>query len=133
MVLKRSLVYRLSALLLIILLFVFYSNYTDFRDFVNSEYMKFKEFLFLLNNVKGNKKPPLDEAVIRDIVKKLNLEIRRISVVSGGYEIEIKEVKGYLLPRLIKELEKYGRIKELEAIDNTGEGRFFLKLRITQS
>ena len=133
MVLKRSWAYLLSGVLLIVLFLVFFSDYKDLRNFVNLQYLKFKEFVFLLNNLERKKKLPLTEVAIRSVLERHGLELKRISEITNGYEVEIKEVKANVLPRLIKDLENYGVISELEAVDNTGKGKFYLKLRITRS
>ncbi len=133
MVLKRTWAYTLASFLLLILSVVFYLDFKELRDFTNAEYSEFKEFVFLLNNVEKRKKLPLTEASIRSVLERYTLELKRISEITNGYEVEVKEVKANILPRIIKDLENYGRIKELEAVDNTGKGRFYLKLKITRS
>ncbi len=133
MVLKRSWAYLFSGVLLVVLVFVFFSDYKELRNFVNVQYLKFKEFFFLLNNLERKKKLPLTEVAIRNVLERHGLELKRISEITNGYEVEIKEVRANVLPRLIKDLENYGVIFELEAVDNTGKGKFYLKLRITRS
>ncbi len=133
MVLKRSWAYLFSGVLLVVLVFVFFSDYKELRNFVNVQYLKFKEFVFLLNNLERKKKLPLTEVAIRNVLERHGLELKRISEITNGYEVEIKEVRANVLPRLIKDLENYGVIFELEAVDNTGKGKFYLKLRITRS
>ena len=133
MVLKRSWAYLFSGVLLVVLVFVFFSDYKELRNFVNVQYLKFKEFFFLLNNLERKKKLPLTEVAIRNVLERHGLELKRISEITNGYEVEIKEVRANVLPRLIKDLENYGVISELEAVDNTGKGKFYLKLRITRS
>lgn len=133
MVLKRNWAYLVSLALLIVLFAVFFSDYNELRTFINSQYLRFKEFVFLLNNVERTKKLPLTEEAIRRILERYGLELKRISEITNGYEVEVKEVRAELLPKLIKELEKYGNLSEFKAVDNTGEGRFFLKFRITHA
>ncbi len=133
MVLKRIWAYTLAGVLLLILSVVFFMDYRELRDFINTEHAKFKEFVFLLNNVERKKKLPLTESAIRNVLERYGLELKRISEITNGYEVEVKEAEANILPRIIKDLENYGRIIELEAVDNTGTGRFFLRLKITRS
>ncbi|WP_461829644.1 hypothetical protein [Aquifex sp.] len=133
MVLKRGWAYFLAGVVLLILFFIFFLDYSSFRNFVNVQHMKFKEFVFLLNSVERRKKLPLTESSLRMLLNRYRLDLKGISEITNGYQIEIKEIDGRLLPRLIGELENYGRITEIEAIDNTGRGRFYLRLKITRS
>lgn len=133
MVLKRKWAYILTGLILLILFYIFFLDYSSLKNFVNVQHMKFKEFVFLLNNVERKKRLPLTESSLRMVLNRYRLDLKGITEITNGYQIEIKEVDGKLLPRLIGELENYGKVTEIEAVDNTGRGRFYLKLKIIRS
>ena len=133
MVLRKSLAYFISSLILLILFFLFFTDYKDLRNFINVQYLKFKEFVFLLNNAERKRKLPLTETAVRSVLERYGLELKRISEITNGYEVEVKEVSAKLLPRIIKELENYGTLNEFEAVDNTGKGKFFLRFKIIRS
>ena len=133
MVLRKYIAVILSIVILSVLAYVFIEDFNEFKNFINREHIRFKEFVFLLENVKREEKLPLTESTLRGIIGRYGLEIKRIFSTENGYVVEVKEVEAGVLPKLIKELEKYGKISEFEAVDNTGKGKFFLKLKITRS
>jgi len=126
---NRKLVYGFSALILFIYSYAFVNDFSELKNFLNNQYLKFKEFLFFLNNAENRKRGTLNEDVIREITR--NLELVSIRYEYGKYEVKLRKVNALELVNLLKELENYGKVEKLEAVDNTGKGIFDVKLIVS--
>jgi len=90
----------------------------------------FKEFLYLLKNSPSYSGRYLDEKLIRELVNRYHLKLRGISKLQNRYLIEIEEIPPSKFVRFLSNLEKYGNVVSFEAVDNTGKGKFYLKLEV---
>ncbi|AAC07404.1 hypothetical protein [Aquifex aeolicus] len=126
---NRKVVYALSALLLFVYSYAFISDFSEFKNFLNIQYLKFKEFLFLLNNAEEKRRGTLNEDVLRQLTE--NLELVSIRYEYGKYEVKLRKVNAVELVSLLKELENYGKVEKLEAVDNTGRGIFDVKFIVS--
>ncbi len=124
----RKIYYLFSFALVSFYCIFFLQEFQDFKNFVNSQYVKFKNFVFLLENVKPTRKRYIDEKTIRRIASAYGLEVKEISKTENGYLIYIKNLNAFILPKLLREFEKYSEIESFEAVDNTGKGIFDFKI-----
>ncbi|RUM30454.1 MAG: hypothetical protein DSY32_02220 [Aquifex sp.] len=126
---NRKLVYLLSTLLLFVCFYVFISDFSEFKNFLNDRYLRFKNFLFLLNNTESKKRGNLNEEILRELTK--SLELVSINYEYGKYEVKLRKVNAIELVNLLRELENYGKVEKLEAIDNSGRGIFDVRLIVS--
>jgi len=103
-------------------------DFIDFRNFLNTQYVKFKDFVFLLENTEYKETRPLNEKLIRNLAQKYSINLKEISYREGRYVISLREVDGRALVLFIRDLEQNGVLESLEAVDNTGKGKFDIKI-----
>jgi hypothetical protein len=128
-ILRRSHIYTLAMLLVFIYTYLLSSDISSLRELLNREYLKHKEFMFMLNNLEL-REDTLNEKLIRSIAMSMGLEIKSISETPSGIEVVLPQVRASLLPQLLFQIERYGRIKSLSSEDNTGKGIFEVRLVI---
>ncbi len=122
--------------LLMVLIFLsgyiyIYSEYSNFRDKVNRELSRYKEIKFLLNNFKESKKTDIDEVFINQFFKNKGIEIKSISRVEDTFLITINTIDLVRLTDIIYSIERQGiEILQISAVDNTGKGRYEVKIKI---
>lgn len=128
MILSKKVIYTLVLLLFTFYLYTFLVDFIDFRNFLNTQYVKFKDFVFLLENTEYRETRPLNEKLIRNLAQKYSINLKEISYREGRYVISLREVDGRALVLFIRDLEQNGVLESLEAVDNTGKGKFDIKI-----
>ncbi|HIQ48737.1 MAG TPA: hypothetical protein EYH58_03770 [Aquifex aeolicus] len=128
MILSKKVIYTLVLLLFTFYLYTFLVDFIDFRNFLNTQYVKFKDFVFLLENTEYKETRPLNEKLIRNLAQKYSINLKEISYREGRYVISLREVDGRALVLFIRDLEQNGVLESLEAVDNTGKGKFDIKI-----
>ena len=122
---RRSL--TLISLLLSLMFSVYgYVKVSEIRNRVVREYMRHKEFLFLLRNTEPFR--TASEGELRDVLNGLGASVEKIETVGDGIEVVIREVSWRKLPIIIKRVEERFRIVFFEAVDNTGKGLFRVRV-----
>jgi len=127
-ILSKKVIYTLVLLLFTFYLYTFLVDFIDFRNFLNTQYVKFKDFVFLLENTEYKETRPLNEKLIRNLAQKYSINLKEISYREGRYVISLREVDGRALVLFIRDLEQNGVLESLEAVDNTGKGKFDIKI-----
>ncbi|MDQ7038618.1 MAG: hypothetical protein Q9N26_05415 [Aquificota bacterium] len=114
--------------LLIGSIFLVYGTYrvSETKERILREYMRHKEFLYLIGGVERKRRA--DEASVRNLLEDFGVEPERISMTDLGVEVVVKELDWRLFPELIKRVEERFQIISLEAVDNTGRGRFRVRM-----
>lgn len=130
MILSKKVIYTLVLLLFTFYLYTFLVDFIDFRNFLNTQYVKFKDFVFLLENTEYKETRPLNEKLIRNLAQKYSINLKEISYREGRYVISLREVDGRALVLFIRDLEQNGVLESLEAVDNTGKGKFDIKITL---
>jgi len=129
-ILSRKIIYTLILSLFTFCLYTFMVDFNDFRNFLNNQYVKFKDFVFLLENTEYRETRPLNEELIRNLAQKYGLNLKEINYRQGKYVISLREVDGRALVLFIRDLEQNGVLESLEAVDNTGKGKFDTKITL---
>ncbi|NPB08481.1 MAG: hypothetical protein GXN96_06085 [Aquificae bacterium] len=130
MILSRKLIYLSVLLLFLVYGSLTLSDFGELRNFLNAQYMKFKEFLLLLESVSAEKKERISERAIRELLARYGLEVKEIVYQDGAYRIEVRRVPASLLVDILKYLQDRGRVEEFVAVDNTGRGLFDLTITV---
>ncbi|NPA32765.1 MAG: hypothetical protein GXO04_03970 [Aquificae bacterium] len=130
MMLPRPLIYALALLLFSFYAYVFFLRYNELRNYVNNQYLSFKDFVFELENTQAGQKVRLTEDFIRSVARRLGIELKEITYEEGKFRIRARGVEPDALVLLVHELEKGGRLLELKAVDNTGRGRFDVSITV---
>ncbi|HIP42942.1 MAG TPA: hypothetical protein EYG91_03375 [Aquifex aeolicus] len=130
MILSRKVIYTLVLLLFTFYLYTFTVDFNNFRNFLNNQYVKFKGFVFLLENTEYRKMKSLNEELIRNLAQKYGLNLKEINYREGKYVIFLRETDGRVLVLFISDLEQNGVLESLEAVDNTGKGKFDTKITL---
>jgi len=114
--------------LLVVSLFLVYGTYrvSETKERVLREYMRHKEFLYLIG--RAEKRRRADEVSLRRLLKDFGIEPERVSVTDLGLEVVIGELSWRLFPELVRRIEERFQIVSLEAVDNTGRGRFRVRM-----
>jgi len=128
----------LSKRLLIILfigIFIFSVYYLSKNYFINlnniyNSHNQFKEFLYLLINTPKYENIYLNETLLKKLASQYHLKIKSLTKLENRYVLEIEQINHSKFIRFLATLEKYGDIKAFEAVDNTGKGKFYLKIEI---
>jgi hypothetical protein len=112
---------------LMALLFAVYGSIrvSEVRDLVLREYLRHKEFLYLKGKV--SEKERAGEGSVRKVLEEMGLEPERVSVSELGVEV-VMDLSWRVLPELVRRLEERFHLVSLEAVDNTGKGRFRVRL-----
>ena len=112
------------------LLFLVYGSLrvSEVRDEVIREYLRHKEFLSLTSKVEI--KDRADEAGVRETLEGIGIRPERVVSTDQGIEVVVGEVSWRDLPRLVKVVEDRFDLVTLEAVDNTGKGRFRVRIVI---
>ncbi len=110
------------------LLFLVYGSLrvSDVREEVIREYLRHKEFLSLISKVEVKNRA--DEASVRRTLEDLGIRPERVASTDQGVEVVVGEVSWRDLPRLVKVIEDRFDLVTLEAVDNTGRGRFRVRV-----
>ncbi len=125
--LKKRHLYGFFLLLSLLYIYLLSAKAGYLKELLNREYLRHKEFLFMLNNIDAEVRS-LDERAVREIIEGLGIEIKSISETPSGIEVTLPEVRASLLPRLIFKLEEIGKVVSLSSEDNTGKGKFNVRL-----
>jgi len=127
-ILSRRVVYALVTLLLLLYSFNSLNTVSELKKLLNGQYLSYKQFLVELSGAR--ERPRLDEGFIRELSARLGLSFDELSFKDGVYALKAREVPGVLLVELLYELERAGKVEELEAVDNTGKGVFTVEIRV---
>ncbi len=124
----RRLVY--IALFSLALLFVAYTlpSIGEMRSLLVREYFEHKEFLFNLKTAGLSPKAVADEATLRELFRKLNIEPESLYTGDSGIEVSLRELSWRKIPLLIKAIEDRFTLVSFSAVDNTGKGVFEVRL-----
>jgi len=127
---KRILILTMFSIFLVGYIYL-YIEYSNARNRINKEYTKYKEMSFLLKNFKSDKIQEIDEVILNKLFKGKGVEVKSISKVEDTFLIHLKEVDMVRLTDIIYSIEKLGvEIVQMEAIDNTGKGRYEVKIKL---
>jgi len=130
MTLPRNIIILLVIILLSIYAYSFLVDFNSFRNFVNREYLTFKNFVFSLYNVKSYEKVALTEDFIRKVSKDLGIDIKELIYEEGKYRLKIKSVPFGRLMLFLERISKGGEVVSAKLIDNTGKGVFEAELTL---
>ncbi len=123
-----------NAVLILILIggyFVVYLNYSEIRNAINREYARYKEISFLIKNFGSQRRKEVDEVFLNQFFKNAGVEVKSISGIEDIFMVNIKSVNIFKLTDIIYRLEREGlEIKQMRAVDNTGEGIYDVELKI---
>ncbi|GAB6066548.1 hypothetical protein JCM9492_16430 [Aquifex pyrophilus] len=128
MTLPRNMIIFFVISLLLFYTYNFIEDFKDFKNFVNREYLSFKNFLFELYNVKKRENVALTENYIREISKKLGIEMKELVYENGKYRMRIKKVEFRELILFLERISKGGEVELVRLVDNTGKGIFEAEL-----
>jgi len=106
----------------------FVQKYLQTVNAVNAAHNAYKRFLFLFQNAEPIKRETFSEAKLRAVLRKLGVKLRSYAKRGNEVVLELTEVRAEKLPLLVAELEKFGQVVEMRAVDNTGEGNFYAKV-----
>ena len=127
---KRILILAMFSIFLVGYIYL-YIEYSDARNRINKEYTRYKEMSFLLKNFRSEKRKEIDEVILNKLFKGKGVEVKSISKVEDTFLIHLKEVDMVRLTDIIYSIEKWGvEIVQMEAIDNTGKGRYEVKIKL---
>ncbi len=106
-------------------------EYSNLRDKVNKEYIKYKEMSFLLKNYKQEKRKEVDEVFLNQFFKNKGIEVKSISRVEDTFLIDIETLDMIKLTDIIYNIEKLGvEIVQVSAVDNTGKGMYEVRIKL---
>ncbi len=127
--LRKEVLYAILTLVCGLYVYLLSADYSAFRNALNRELSKHKEFLFMLENLT----PPSEELTekgLRRTLSALGIEPKSISQTPAGIEVVISELKAVHIPELILSLEDKGKVVSFRAEDNTGKGKFSVRFVI---
>jgi len=133
MIVSRRIIYLAVLLLLLVYSALFWNQMSEFRNFINAQYLKLKEFVLLLSEVERKGKINITERNLRELFGKYGLEVKEIRYEDGKYKIKVRRVPAPTIPHILKEIEKGGVVEVFEAVDNTGMGEFDLTITVKPS
>ena len=125
--LSRRLFYFISLALFVVFIFYSLSQLSHVRGSISSEYFRHKEFLFNLSLAKAQGKEEATEDSLRRLLGSVGISPDSIYSSESGIEVRMK-VPWQKLPLLLKEVERRYRIVTFSAVDNTGKGKFEVRM-----
>ncbi len=129
--LNRRIINAVFILVLIGGYLVVYLNYSEIRNAINREYARYKEISFLIRNFGNQRKREIDEVFLNQFFKNAGVEVKSISGIEDIFMVNIKSVNIFKLTDIIYRLEREGiEIRQMRAVDNTGEGVYEVELKI---
>ena len=109
-----------------LLFYLFWDRYHKTLLELDNYHNRYKEFLYYLENTPKSTSRKLDRPTLERIFNRLGLRVKSIENLGDRYRITVEELPADKLIALIHAIEFYGaKIAELEAVDNTGKGRFY--------
>lgn len=113
----------------ILFLVVLVNIYLNKRENFYREYIKHKEIMFMLANVKTKSKTEIGEEYLRSTLTNHGAQLKSFGQVAGGFEVKGSNLSGIKIPELVFFLEDSGiEIVKFKALDNTGSGNYDFEL-----
>ncbi|NPA13947.1 MAG: hypothetical protein GXN97_02025 [Aquificae bacterium] len=128
--LKRKFLIATYVTFLLLLTVFLIKNFYQTKVSIIGLHNEYKRFLFLLENVKIYQQKPLTEKNLKFVIQKFGLSLEKIEKIPNGFKIVIKTLPADKFLKFIHTLEKYGTIEKIQAIDNTGQGKFHTEILI---
>ncbi|ADC90209.1 hypothetical protein Thal_1581 [Thermocrinis albus DSM 14484] len=111
--------------------FSFFLHIQKEKEAFYQEYLRYKEFLLLLQSAKLGRKQELSESFLQQKLQQFPLQVVSIKTTEMGYEVKLRDVPGSEIPKLVYFLEDSGfSIKKLKATDNTGQATFEVEIAL---
>ncbi len=132
---EQFLTKRLLAIILLgvsaLVLYLFWDRYRKTLVEMDNYHNRYKEFLYYLENTPKGATRKLDRATLERLLTRLRLRVKSIENMGDRYRITLEELPADKLIILVRSIEYYGaRVEELDAVDNTGKGRFYTTIVI---
>lgn len=119
---SRSYVGVVGGLLSVVLIYYFYTTYKSKIGSFYTEYQKFKEMKFVLNNL-SKKSISNDESSINNFFISNGFHVESVQQIDGSYKVVLNSVSPDRIPFVVYNLEANGfNIKSFKYTDNTGTG-----------